>query len=117
MESTTTKPISYTPSKEVQEFVESDYISLEDNISKALEFLPGREKPVNTEFKGNTIAKMQFIVIDLERKDLQRKEKKLTLPKGAARAVIDQFIKGKTIMQITRLNDKQGIRYEVKAVN
>ena len=79
MESTTrTTTSTYTPNADILEFVESDYISLEDNTSKKFEFLPGRERVVSKTYEGNPITKVQFLVIDLERKDLQRGEKKLS---------------------------------------
>ncbi|MBV9179159.1 MAG: hypothetical protein JO327_10645 [Nitrososphaeraceae archaeon] len=64
--------------KELENFVEGEYVNIRDSESKIPEFIRGKEKIVDkTDFNGKPIKKVQFVVVDPE--DPQRKEKKLEL--------------------------------------
>jgi hypothetical protein len=66
--------------KEIEEFIEGDYISIKEGESRVLEFDISKMKLVDkTDFNGNPAKKVQFIVVNPE--DPQRREKKFELSK------------------------------------
>lgn len=75
----TTKPTTieyYYNNKEIEAFIESDYININDGEPpRTLEFLKNREKVIDKpDFNGKPTISVQFIVGNPD--DPQRKEKK-----------------------------------------
>jgi hypothetical protein len=82
-----------------------------------IEFLPDKTILVNKkDFNGKEVQRVQFTVIDLEREDLNRKQKKFELSRKHVKKVLEEFKKGKTIMQVIRSGTGVNTNYIIKAV-
>jgi tmRNA-binding protein len=112
MESITTNQIN----KEIEEFIEGDYITIREGESRVLEFDINELKLVDrTDFNGNPLRKVQFIVIDPQ--DQQRREKKFELSKKHVPKIYNELKKkGKTVLEIFRTGLGKQTEYHVKAV-
>ena len=100
--------------KEIEEFIEGDYITVKEGESRVLEFDINKMKLVDkTDFNGNPVKKVQFIVIDPQ--DPQRREKKFELSKKHVPKIYNE-LKGKTVLEIFRTGQGKQTEYHVKAV-
>jgi hypothetical protein len=62
--------------KEIEDFIEGDYITIREGESRILEFDINKLKLVDkTDFNGNPVKKVQFLVINPQ--DEQQREKKV----------------------------------------
>src|ERR671930_1559393 len=112
MESTTTTNQTI---KEIEDFIEGDYISIKEGESRVLEFDIAKMKLVDkTDFNGNPVKKVQFIVINPE--DPQRREKKFELSKKHVAKIYNELKKGKTVLEIFRTGLGKQTEYHVKAI-
>jgi hypothetical protein len=111
MESITTNQIN----KEIEEFIEGEYITIKEGESRVLEFDINKIKLEDkTDFNGNPVKKVQFVVIDPQ--DLQRREKKFELSKKHVPKIYNELKKGKTVLEIFRTGLGKQTEYHVKAV-
>jgi hypothetical protein len=110
MESITTNQTN----KEVEEFIEGDYITIKEGESRVLEFNINKIKLEDkTDFNGNPVKKVQFLVIDPQ--DQQRREKKFELSKKHVPKIYNELKKGKTVLEIFRTGLGKQTEYHVKA--
>ena len=101
--------------KEIEEFIEGDYITIKEGESRVLEFDISKMKLVDkTDFNGNPVKKVQFIVINPE--DPQRREKKFELSKKHVPKIYNELKKGKTVLEIFRTGLGKQTEYHVKAI-
>jgi hypothetical protein len=101
--------------KEIEAFIESEYISIRDDESRILEFLKNREKVVDKiDFNGKPTKKMQFIVVNPE--DPERKEKKFELPKKHVSRIYNELKKGYTVLEIFRTGTGKDTQYIPKGI-
>jgi hypothetical protein len=101
--------------KEIEEFIEGDYITIKDGESRVLEFDINKVKLEDkTDFNGNPLRKVQFIVIDQQ--DPQRREKKFELSKKHVPKIYNELNKGKTVLEIFRTGQGKQTEYHVKAI-
>ena len=101
--------------KEIEEFIEGDYISIKEGESRILEFDINKVKLVDkTDFNGNPAKKVQFIVINPE--DPQRREKKFELSKKHVPKIYNELKKGKTVLEVFRTGLGKQTEYHVKAI-
>jgi hypothetical protein len=101
--------------KEIESFIESNWITIKDRETKVFEFVPGKAKVVDkTDFNGKPVKKVQFSVIDIN--DERRKEKFFEVSRMHVSKIYDELKKGKTILEISRLGSGKDTRYFVKAV-
>ena len=112
MESITTNQIN----KEIEEFIEGDYITIREGESRVLEFDINELKLVDrTDFNGNPLRKVQFLVIDPQ--DQQRREKKFELSKKHVPKIYNELKKkGKTVLEVFRTGQGKQTEYHVKAI-
>jgi hypothetical protein len=111
MESITTNQTN----KEIEEFIEGDYISIKEGESRVLEFGINKVKLVDrTDFNGNPVRKVQFLVIDPQ--DQQQREKKFELSKKHVPKIYGELKKGKTVLEIFRTGQGKQTEYHVKAI-
>lgn len=111
MESITTNQTN----KEIEEFIEGDYISIKEGESRVLEFGINKMKLVDkTDFNGNPVRKVQFLVIDPQ--DPERREKKFELSKKHVPKIYGELKKGKTVLEIFRIGQGKQTEYHVKAI-
>jgi hypothetical protein len=107
--------ITNNQNKEIEEFIEGDYITIKDGESRVLEFDINKVKLVDrTDFNGNPLRKVQFIVIDTQ--DPQRREKKFELSKKHVSKIYNELKKGKTVLEIYRTGLGKQTEYHVKVV-
>jgi uncharacterized protein involved in exopolysaccharide biosynthesis len=112
MESITT---TNQTNKEIEEFIEGEYITIREDESRILEFDINKIKLEDkTDFNGNPVKKVQFIVINPE--DLQRREKKFELSKKHVAKIYNELKKGKTVLEIFRTGLGKQTEYHVKAI-
>jgi hypothetical protein len=105
----------------IESFLESDWITINDGQTRTLEFLLGREKPVNkTDFNGNAIRKVQFIVIEADKQSSATldspREKKFELSRKHLQKLYEELKAGKTVLQITRFGQGKDTRYLFKGI-
>jgi hypothetical protein len=107
--------ITNQTNEEIEEFIEGDYISIKDGESRILEFDINKLKLLDkTDFNGNPMKKVQFIVIDPE--DPQRREKKFELSRKHVSKIYNELKKGKTVLEIFRTGLGKQTEYHVKAI-
>jgi hypothetical protein len=113
---TQTATTSYYQNKEIESFIESNYVSVKDRETKVFEFLANRAKVVDkTDFNGKPTKKVQFIVIDINDTE-QRKEKIFEVSRMHVAKIYDELKKGKIILEISRFGSGKDTRYLVKPV-
>ena len=101
--------------QEIEEFIEGDYITIKEGESRVLEFDINKMKLVDkTDFNGNPVKKVQFIVTNPE--DPQRREKKFELSKKHVPKIYNELKKGKTVLEIFRTGLGKQTEYHVKAI-
>ena len=101
--------------KEIEEFIEGDYITIREGESRVLEFDINKIKLEDkTDFNGNPVKEVQFLVINPE--DPQRREKKFELSKKHVPKIYNELKKGKTVLEIFRTGQGKQTEYHVKAV-
>ena len=101
--------------KEIEEFIEGDYITIKEGESRVLEFDINKIKLVDrTGFSGNPVKKVQFLVVDPQ--DEQQREKKLELSKKHVPKIYNELKKGRTVLEIFRKGLGKQTEYHVKAV-
>jgi hypothetical protein len=80
-----------------------------------LEFDINKMKLVDkTDFSGNAVKKVQFIVINPE--DLLRREKKFELSKKHVPKIYNELKKAKTVLEVFRTGLGRRTEYDVKAI-
>jgi hypothetical protein len=101
--------------KEIENFLESEYINIRESESRILEFLKNREKVVEKpDFNGNIIKKVQFVVLDPD--DPERKERKLELSRKHVVKIYNELMKGYSVLEIFRTGQGKQTEYHVKHV-
>lgn len=107
---------NYYNNKEIEAFIESDYITIRDGEpSRTLEFLKNREKVIDKpDFTGNLTKKVQFIVVNPD--DPHRKEKKWELSRMHVAKIYNELLKGYTVLEIFRTGTGKDTRYIPKGV-
>jgi hypothetical protein len=111
MESITTNQIN----REIEDFIEGDYITIREGKSRTLEFDINKMKLVDkTDFNGNPVKKVQFLVVDPQ--DEQQREKKFELSKKHVPKIYNELKKGKTVLEIFRTGLGKQTEYHVKAI-
>jgi hypothetical protein len=111
-----TQTSSYYQNKEIESFIESNYVSIKDRETKVFEFLANRAKVVHkTDFNGKPTKRVQFIVIDVNDTE-QRKEKIFEVSRMHVAKIYDELKNGKTILEISRIGNNKDTRYLVKPV-
>ena len=119
MESTTatvtTNNISKYENKEIEKFIEGDYINIKQDESRTLEFIPDKAKLVDKlDFNGKPTQKVQFIVKDPQ--DSEQKEKKFEVSKKHVAKIYNELKKGKTLLEIYRSGTGKETNYIVKGI-
>jgi hypothetical protein len=101
--------------KEVEEFIEGEYISIREDESTVLEFIKNKEKIVDKiDFNGKPTKKVQFIVIDPE--DEERKERKFELSRKHVAKIYNELKSGKTVLEIFRSGTGKDTKYIPKGI-
>ena len=101
--------------KEIEDFIEGDYITIREGESRILEFDINKLKLVDkTDFNGNPVKKVQFLVINPQ--DEQQREKKFELSKKHVPKIYDELKKGKTVLEIFRTGLGKQTEYHVKEI-
>ena len=107
--------ITNQTNKEIEDFIEGDYISIKEGESRVLEFDINKVNLVDrTDFNGSPIKKVQFIVTNPE--DPQRREKKYELSRKHVPKIYNELKKGKTVLEIFRTGLGKQTEYHVKAI-
>ena len=87
--------------KEIEDFIEGDYITIKEGESRVLEFDINKVKLVDrTDFNGSPIRKVQFIVVNPE--DSARRERKFELSRKHIPKIYSELKKDKTVLEIFR---------------
>ncbi len=95
--------------------IEGDYITIKEGESRILEFDINKVKLMDkTDFNGNPVKKVQFVVTDPE--DPERREKKFELSKKHVPKIYGELKKGKTVLGIFRIGQGKQTEYHVKAI-
>jgi hypothetical protein len=105
--------------KELEEFIEGDYITIKEGESRTLEFDINKVKLVDrTDFNGSLIKKVQFIVTnpDDPQQQEQRRERKFELSRKHVPKIYNELKKGKTVLEIFRTGQGKQTEYHVKAI-
>jgi hypothetical protein len=101
--------------KELEEFIEGDYISIREGESRVLEFDINKVKLVDrTDFNGGPMKKVQFIVVNPD--DPHRRERKFELSRKHVPKIYNELKKGKTVLEIFRTGQGKQTEYHVKAI-
>jgi hypothetical protein len=101
--------------KELEDFIEGDYISIRDGQSRVVEFITGKEKLVDrTDFNGKPTKKVQFIVKDPD--DIEQKEKKFELSKKHVPKIYYELKKGFAVLEIYRIGTGKDTQYIPKGI-
>jgi hypothetical protein len=110
--------IAINQNKELEEFIEGDYISIKEGESRVLEFDINKIKLVDrTDFNGSPVKKVQFIVIIANPEDpQQRRERKFELSRKHVPKIYNELKKGKTVLEIFRTGLGKQTEYHVKAI-
>jgi len=107
--------ITTNQNKELEEFIEGDYISIKEGESRVLEFDINKIKLVDrTDFNGSPIKKVQFIATNPE--DLQRRERKFELSRKHVPKIYNELKKGKTVLEVFRTGLGKQTEYHIKAI-
>jgi hypothetical protein len=101
--------------KEIEGFIEGDYITIRESESRTLEFDINKIRLVDkTDLNGNPVKKVEFIVKDTV--DSQRRDKKFELSKKHVPKIYNELKKGKTVLEIFRTGLGKQTEYHVKAI-
>jgi hypothetical protein len=101
--------------KEIEAFLESEYVNIQEGESRVLEFLKNKEKVVKKpDFNGNPIEKVQYIVIDPE--DPERTERKFELTRKHVRKIYNELRKGSFVLEVFRTGRLNQTEYHVKVI-
>ncbi len=101
--------------KEIENFLESEYINIRDSESRTLEFLKNREQIVEKpDLNGNIVKKVQFIVVDPE--DPQRRERKFELSRKHVPKIYSELKKGFSVLEIFRTGLGKQTEYHPKSI-
>jgi hypothetical protein len=104
-----------TNHKELEDFIEGDYINIREGESRVLEFDIDKVKLVDkTDFNGSPMKKVQFIVTNPE--DPQRRERKFELSRKHVPKIYSELKRGKTVLEIFRTGQGKQTEYHVKAI-
>jgi hypothetical protein len=101
--------------KELEDFIEGEYISIRDGGSRVIEFVKGKEKLVDkTDFNGRPTKKVQFIVKDPD--DPEQKEKKFELSRKHVAKIYNELRKGYSVLEIYRSGTGKETQYIPKGI-
>jgi hypothetical protein len=101
--------------RELEDFIEGEYISIRDGGSRVIEFVKGKEKLVDkTDFNGRPTKKVQFIVIDPD--DPEQKEKKFELSRKHVAKIYNELKKGYSVLEIYRSGTGKETQYIPKGI-
>jgi hypothetical protein len=106
----------YYENKDLEQFIESNYVSFKDQETKVLEFVPNKTNIVDkTDFNCKPTKRVQFTVIDIN--DInRRRERILELSRNHIAVIYNELKKGKSVLEISRSGSGRDTRYFVKAV-
>jgi hypothetical protein len=100
---------------ELENFIESNYVSIKDGETKVLQFITDKTKVIEKpDFNGKPSKRAQFVIIEVN--DVNRKERLLELSRLHAGKIYDELKKGKTILEISRSGAAKDTRYFVKSI-
>jgi hypothetical protein len=108
--------------KELEDFIEGDYITIKEDESRILEFDINKIKLVDrTDFNGSPMKKVQFIVVVVAnpedpQQQQQRRERKFELSRKHVPKIYNELKKGKTVLEIFRTGQGKQTEYHVKAI-
>ena len=103
--------------KEIEEFLQSDYVNIKDGESRTLEFLKNRETIVDKkDFNGLPLKRVQFIVTDTTNPTLERKERKFEVSRKHVPKIYDALKKGYSVLEILRVGAGKETQYRVRAI-
>jgi hypothetical protein len=106
---------TYYQNKEIESFIESNWISIKDRETRVLQFIPDKSKVVDkSDFNGKPVKKVQFCVIDIN--SGPGKEKYFEVSRMHAAKIYEELKEGKTILEISRSGTGKDTRYFVKAI-
>jgi hypothetical protein len=101
--------------KELEDFIEGEYISIRDGESRVLEFTKNKTKLVDkTDFNGKPTKKVQFIVKDPD--DPEQKEKKFELSRKHVAKIYNELKKGYSVLEIYRSGTGKETQYIPKGI-
>jgi hypothetical protein len=101
--------------RELEDFIEGEYISIRDGESRALEFIKDKTKLVDkTDFNGRPTKKVQFIVKDPD--DPEQKEKKFELSRKHVAKIYNELRKGYSVLEIYRSGTGKETQYIPKGI-
>jgi hypothetical protein len=101
--------------KELEEFIQSNYLSIKDGETKVLQFMTNKTKVIEKpDFTGKPSKRAQFTVIEIN--DANRKERLLELSRLHAGKIYDELKKGKTVLEISRSGSAKDTRYFLKPI-
>jgi hypothetical protein len=102
--------------KELEDFIEGDYISIKEGESRVLEFDINKIKLVDrTDFNGSPMKNVQLLVTNPEDPQ-QRRERKFELSRKHVPKIYNELKKGKTGLEIFRTGLGKQTEYHVKAI-
>ena len=101
--------------KELEDFIEGEYVNIKDGESRILEFIASKTELVDkTDFNGKPTKKVQFIVIDPENQE--RKEKKFELSRKHVAKIYNELKKGNAVLEIYRSGTGKETQYIPKGI-
>ena len=101
--------------RELEHFIEGEYISIRDGEPRIIEFVKGKEKLLDkTDFNGRPTKKVQFIVKDPD--DLEQKEKKFELSRKHVAKIYNELKKGYSVLEIYRSGTGKETQYIPKGI-
>jgi hypothetical protein len=113
MQSTSSSPVY--ENKELEDFIEDEYVNIKDSESRVLEFIKGKEKLVDkTDFNGKPTKKVQFTVKDPD--DPEQKEKKFELSRKHVAKIYNELRKGYSVLEIYRSGTGKETQYIPKGI-
>jgi hypothetical protein len=102
--------------KDLEDFLEGQWIKIEDGETRVLEFLRDKTQVIEKkDFNGNMTQKVQFIVIDIESDN--KAEKKFEVSRRHAAKFYAEHKKGNSILEITRFGAGIKTEYQIKVPN
>jgi hypothetical protein len=88
--------------KEIEDLIEWNWISIKDNETRVLQFMPEKSKVVDkTDFSGKPVKKVQFCVTDVNKSGV--KENFFEVSRAHAAKIYEELKAGKTVLEISRL--------------
>jgi hypothetical protein len=103
--------------KELEDFIEGQWIKIQDGETRVLQFLPEKTQVIEKkDFNGNMAKKVQFIVVDPNRGTIDGAEKKFEVSRRHAAKIYPQLQRGNNVLEIYRSGTGIKTDYIVKAI-